>query len=229
MEAIFSSKFYKDSKRKESIKAALSDPGNKGLVKQLRSYLDDSTLEQLESGKTEEVDVVDHESDDRDDDKIIPSEYTESRVDNHGHPSPSHSDSGFSLDDSQDSAPEEDLPDEKTDEQVEESIDIRNKKSIISSECLTTEISKELDSIKGLLDSRDDTAGTARLIVNEDELWVHYNDSINLNNVMEPVISLLSNAGYSYLQFNRLARTENAIVFMINKSSSESEIEEASE
>ena len=58
---------------------------------------------------------------------------------------------------------------------------------------------------------------------------IHYNDSINLNNVMEPVISLLSNAGYSYLQFNRLARTENAIVFMINKSSSESEIEEASE
>ena len=51
------------------------------------------------------------------------------------------------------------------------------------------------------------------------ELWIHYNDSINLNNVMEPVIAVLNAANYFKLDFNRLARTENAIVFSITVAS----------
>ena len=35
---------------------------------------------------------------------------------------------------------------------------------------------------------------------------------------MEPVIALLNAANYSILNFNRLARTENAIVFTITES-----------
>ena len=48
----------------------------------------------------------------------------------------------------------------------------------------------------------------------------YYDDKINLNNVMGPVLELLNAASYTYLQFNRLARTDNAIVFQVELMSS---------
>ena len=38
---------------------------------------------------------------------------------------------------------------------------------------------------------------------------------MNLNNVMGSVIELVSALGYANLEFNRLARSDNAIVFQI--------------
>lgn len=222
MKAIFASKLYRDSKRKESINAALSDPVNQGLVKQLRSYLDDSTLSQLENNSEDVVlDDVKVEED-QDDDKIIPSKYTESRVDaprGHGH---------ISHDDSFEIGGEDSELDEGSSNQnqetedksnLEESHNISGRDKITGNTSLEYDISKELDAIRGLIDSREETCGTARLTVKNDELWIHFQDSVNLNNIMEPVIALLSSAGYYGLQFNRLARTENAIVFMISGTS----------
>ena len=71
------------------------------------------------------------------------------------------------------------------------------------------------ESIKGLLNAREDTAGCVRVQVKGEELWMFYNDKINLNNLMEDVISLMNASGYTYLEFNRLARTDNAIVFSV--------------
>jgi hypothetical protein len=51
--------------------------------------------------------------------------------------------------------------------------------------------------------------------VKEDEAWVYFDDSINLNNVMGDVIDGLANP-YPWLAFNRLARSENAMVFVID-------------
>lgn len=70
--------------------------------------------------------------------------------------------------------------------------------------------------IKGTLNAREITQGVMRVSIKNDEMWVYYNDDINLNNVMSPVIELLNAANYHYLIFNRLARTDNAIVFTIN-------------
>lgn len=70
--------------------------------------------------------------------------------------------------------------------------------------------------IKGTLNMRDDTRGVSRIFVRDDELWIYYQDKVNLNSVMEPVIALLNSAGFTNLEFNRLARTENAIVFEIS-------------
>ena len=47
------------------------------------------------------------------------------------------------------------------------------------------------------------------------ELWIYYNDDSNLNDKMIEVISVLNSTGYTYLKFNRLARSNNAIVFDI--------------
>lgn len=69
--------------------------------------------------------------------------------------------------------------------------------------------------IKGTLNVRSETAGVNRVQLKNDELWIYYNDDINLNNVMGNVIDLLGAANYDYLTFNRLARTDNAIVFEI--------------
>ena len=76
--------------------------------------------------------------------------------------------------------------------------------------------------VKGTLNARQDTAGVNRVQIKNDELWIYYNDDINLNNVMANVIGLLSISGYKYFEFNRLARTDNAIVFTISVENSQS-------
>ena len=70
--------------------------------------------------------------------------------------------------------------------------------------------------IKGLLNAKADTAGVVRVNVKNDEVWVYYNDDTNLNNVMTPALESLNAASYAYLIFNRLARTDNAIVFTLS-------------
>lgn len=70
--------------------------------------------------------------------------------------------------------------------------------------------------LKGTLNARTSTAGVGRVSTKNDEVWIYYNDDINLNNVMTDVINTLTASNYHYLIFNRLARTDNAIVFTIN-------------
>jgi hypothetical protein len=70
--------------------------------------------------------------------------------------------------------------------------------------------------IKGTLNAREDTSGVSRIEVKDSELWIYYNDDSNLNDKMVEVISVLNSTGYTYLKFNRLARSNNAIVFDVN-------------
>lgn len=82
---------------------------------------------------------------------------------------------------------------------------------------VTDDMRNEVESIKGTLNSQQLTCGVTRVAVKDDEVWCYYNDSVNLNEVMVEAIDLISKAGYSYLEFNRLARSDNAIVFVIIK------------
>lgn len=76
----------------------------------------------------------------------------------------------------------------------------------------------EIQDIKGYLNSRADTCGVSRIKEKENnELWIYYEDNINLNDVMSSVIETLELPGYSYLEFNRLARSDNAMVFIISR------------
>lgn len=95
--------------------------------------------------------------------------------------------------------------------------------SVTSSSCcplptvdVTEKLRLESFDIMGMLNAKDDTSGVIRVNVkNNDEVWIHYNDSVNLNDVMVSVIEQLNRPGYTYLEFNRLARSENAVVFVV--------------
>lgn len=217
--AIYACKLYRASSRKNKIKAAVSDPLNTELVVQLEEYLDDTYEAELESAqnkKTDEMlDTIDKDSE-NDESTIRPSEHSSSGGGGGSFSAPS---GGFDAPDSDlsDKAAEVDkeraeaLDTSDKDNDVEEST--RLPKPAITS---STDIAAGVDAIIGLLNSREDTAGVCRGIVKDSELWLHYKDTINLNNVMEPVIALLNASDYGTLDFNRLARTENAIVFSIS-------------
>lgn len=224
--AIYASKLFKASKRKDKIRAAAENPLNAELVIQIPDYVDDEFKVSSKSKSAEtssSSDTADSDSKER----IRPSE-SHASSGGGGHFAPSggtdhhlsdmlkeEESSAPDLEKSSKSSEASESPEPASSENdssegVEESTNIPQ-----PSITACTEISTEIDSIIGLLNSREDTAGVCRGLVKEDELWLHFKDSINLNNVMEPVIALLNASNYTTLNFNRLARTENAIVFSI--------------
>lgn len=239
LERVYASKLYRVNKNKDSIKSAFENPINSQLVQQLFNQVDDK-YKKLDDIKNDDVTPEMSKSDNpQADTSDAKSENSQS------HSSPSISrhfsspmnfesisdtpddmtdaDSDFAdtaidediLDDTSDNVPDE------TDNDVEESVKISGN-SVEAAKALYTNTEKthdfkaDCDVIKGTLNSRQDTTGVIRTTVKDNEIWLYYNDSTNLNNVMAQVIDVVSNAGYNYLEFNRLARSDNAIVFEIN-------------
>ena len=95
---------------------------------------------------------------------------------------------------------------EPDDDSVEQS-------TVIASSCTEKDASLETETMKGSLNAVEDTAGVTRIRVKDKELWIYYQDSVNLNSVMGPVIDSMNALGYTYLEFSRLARSDNALVF----------------
>lgn len=217
---IQASKLYQTSNRKSHIYASFNNPLNVELVTQLVEAIDPNyeTRDQEDMKSKGNKDIKD--------------------IDNMGHNSPKHKSKSSSLssspsvssipshiaDDVNDleESSQEEFSQENEDgaDDVVEEIDV--KESIKSSDNpfnRVDDISNEIKDITGILNSREDTQGVSRIGKQDKpdapELWIYYNDSINLNNVMSSVIELLNASNYNYLQFNRLARSDNAIVFII--------------
>lgn len=234
MNAIFASKLYKTSTRKGKIASALQNPINTELVKQLKSYLDepedvtdaleeediqterDTERFQDDSGiKVEEKPVAKSQPKS----ESVPSELTKFH-------SPSEGDSeGIADENSEEDSSNEDESDkdesneDKSDSEVKESKRVQGATVLYTppvqaSCCDQVRIDAEI--LKGTLNGREDTAGVSRINVKDEELWIYYQDKVNLNSVMEPVISLMNAADFAHLEFNRLARSSNAIVFDIS-------------
>lgn len=192
---------YKSSTRKSKIQAALSNPVNQPLVTQLRSYLDDEYRKEeilepdTETKKEEGSPVKDEHIDEssKDDKKVID--------DNTKFSNPN--------------GDKEDIDVEDADKGNDSSEDDNN---VNSSKKCAIRSSIDLDSLKGTMNAVSDTCGVQRVKIDEDkkELWVYYNDDINLNDIMTPLIELLESSSYNYLIFNRLARSGNAVVFEIS-------------
>lgn len=233
LSAICASKLYRSSIRKDKIEAAFNDPINSELVGQLATALDEAyqTPEYLVKEKKTEP-----ESAPKDETSTSTSDSTSTSSPSlgggsHSGPPPIDTDSSEETDDSE-SAPDSELSDDSDESgdnlppvpefsEVEEST--QTDKSTVQGSLMRNpfkNMRQVADQIKGMLNFKDSTQGVNRILCKENELWIYYNDDINLNSVMAEVIETLNAANYSYLEFNRLARSDNAIVFLIDFSDS---------
>lgn len=230
---IYSSKLYITSTRKDRIKAAINDPFNVELVQQISDYLDNDSKKLLKTA-VEEKDAKIEELENKNSDSSEGSIEDEPLDDERNVFSPSYSgshgpiappsDMGGDMGegDSEESggepgdASEEPAPDTDVEESTQ--IPIEGSSKI---EDIISDLINDLPVIKGTLNGRADTAGVIRLNVNDDELWIYYGDEVNLSDIMVDVIEALNGANYNYLTFNRLARSNNAIVFDITGNTSE--------
>lgn len=236
MKAIYASKMYRNSKNKAKIKAAIENPINKELVLQLREYLDEPEVVDIP-----DVDPVDADVTDTLDNSSTTSEGSlnsvpMSKPSAHSRVGQAELSDMFDVDDSSDDSTadvgtEPDDTDDTDDnsDDLEDTVEESTKAagtSITSASCINCDnLLDVISEIKGLLNLRDDTCGVNRVLNKDNELWVYYKDSVNLNNVMGTVIELMNASGYTYLEFNRLARTDNAIVFQISILDSNNKVE----
>lgn len=225
LKRIYASKLYVTSTRKDSIRAAIQDPINAELVQQLSEYLDDDALVELKYAENEAKKAEEAEADNSE--TVVPSDNAGGSAGGGG--SFTHSDfSGDAISDfGEDELADFDMPDEGGEEEpvadIEESTKVNGKKITATSIIWTTveDVVSECDTIQGTLNAREDTCGANRLQVKDNELWIYYNDDVNLNDKMIDVIEVLNSTGYTYLAFSRLARSNNAIVFDITLNTQE--------
>lgn len=220
MKDITCSKLFVSSSRKDKILAAIQDPNNLELVKQVAEYLDDEFIDKKYLNPETDTSVNNTDDD-------ITQDGSSTKLPSSGKSGGlggGYSSSGFSsMDDifDDDSEGSDELQDEgvPSDDPSQSDPEVKDDPTVDSSKRVTASI--VLDVVKGTLNARTDTAGVDRVVEKDSELWVYYNDSVNLNKVMSEAAQELLLNGYSMLEFNRLARSNNAIVFdVVNKSSS---------
>ena len=225
--AIFASKLYQVSNRKDRIHSAYMNPLNAELVQQIDSYVSPKYQKMLNDEELQESSEMNTQ---QGDDAGAPSTSSGGssggaggggRSSFSGGGSASLSDGelpGMITDDQDDSdGPDVAETDVSTDNASESDESVEQ--STILASCTSKDAALEVDIIKGSLNIKEDTGGVSRVRVKDKELWIYYQDSINLNSVMSSVIDTMNSLGYTYLEFSRLARSDNAIVFDIYDSS----------
>ena len=250
MNAIFACKLYKSSKRKDKIQAAMQNPVNAELIKQLDEYLDDEykPVTHIDGDVTKAVPDEDKNADNAAKSSSSSSKHSSSGKSSLGGLSsalsglePSISEKyGEELDEEGETAFDatqatDDSSDEDTTDNTADSAS-RLSGTPITADTIVTEplvenhvsLSGLAGELKGTLNARATTAGVNRVSTKNNEIWIYYNDDTNLNNVMTAVIDTLNAANYHYLIFNRLARTDNAIVFTINSNDTANAMEPVS-
>lgn len=205
LQAIYSSKMFLSSKRQSEIRAKIEAAQDSELVQQLICDLDENyqTLNHVAPELVDNSDQID--------DKQVDAQPEESIEKSTLHPTPSKSVGqpiSFEEPEVDESTDSDSLPDANNEEEIRKD----------TKEPVTESIHVNIlpvDVIKGTLNHNAETAGVSRIESKDKELWIYYNDDVNLNNIMTDVIELLNNTGYTYLSFNRLARSNNAIVFEV--------------
>lgn len=226
LKSIYACKMYRYSKHKDKIHSAISNPLNAELVQQLSKYVDFDEPENVsQTDTTAKVNKQDESSKVKSESKPLsftPHSPVVSK------PNFDESTKTTEFDNSEElENPEVDTTDDESESletsDVEESTATKNKQVVESgtvlynNNCICVDkLPEVVDQIKGALNLRSDTKGVNRVLVKDSELWIYYEDSINLNNVMAAVIEFLNAASYQYLEFNRLARSDNAVVFEIS-------------
>lgn len=227
MKAIYSCKLYKTHPRKDKIKAAISNPINAELVSQLRSYLDDEYQHLADRPETDISDDL------KEDENNLSSDSGASESSNSLGPRPTSGslsakfdallgDEGEEgVDDSMDSDSASDADSDLGD--MDEDVDpIEDLEDIGESTSISADTGVDLTSeVKAVLGKYPDLSKFNRVLEKNNELWIYYNDDVNLNNIMGSVIEQLMDDNLDQLEFNRLARSDNAIVFQVNLNNSQ--------
>ena len=205
---VMSSFVYSGSSRKAAILAAATNPINTELVTQLVRYLDEEYLKPKEEFVRDDSENGSTEA--SGEPAIQPNLLPPSNE-----PSFSGSDHFESLasmfgDDvelpEESAEPEEESEPEVASAEPEE----ESEPEVASSTNATASLENISASIASMLNAVDTTSGVRSAKVLGTELWIYYKDNINLNSVMESVIDAVAS---HELEFNRLARSHNAIVF----------------
>lgn len=231
MESILQhSKIYRGCRYKDKILAAAQNPINQPLVKQMESYIDKDKI--VDEPNKFQVDVDDNNI--LDDDKSgAPKVSAPSK-----HSSPSggfRSGSPLDFDESPDvdeldesevsdmeeGSPEgETLSEDDTEVIEEDEPEVESSTQISASTYVTVEtVTQAVNEIPGTLNNRVETKGVAQALIKSssgNELWIYYNDDVDASDVMESVNQALIASGYYFLEFDRVARDANALVFVIN-------------
>ena len=180
---IYGAKLFRSSCRKEHIKANMANPINTELVTQLSSM----------------IDTVDDDTDETIADPI-PKD-ADSTVEEPDIVDDEDTDPVDSNDEDEDngSASEEDFP--ETGELQPDNID---------SEDPTV---NDTDRLESALNGNSNTQGVIRCAEKDDEIWVYYNDDINISKMLPDIMDELDANNITDMSFSRIARSNNAIVF----------------
>lgn len=202
---ITQSKLFQCSSRQSKILAAMENPINSELLEQLDEYVGDNYRNMLNTDESTESEVGTTDADTWNFDE----DSTKSSSDSKPSPANFTPNSEKLSEKYEDELSDLDNPDStQTKENSDKSVD---SSTILSATPITSTVSNLAISVKSTLNASKSTAGVSRVAVKGDEVWVHYIDSINLNSILSSTIEACS-----LLTFNRLARTENAIVFTLN-------------
>lgn len=231
-----SSELFKSSKNKSKILSTISNPINKELVKQLESYVkvsdlteDDSSEDSKHEDSTESnspslENTADASS--SEDDKTTEQTHTSKPASF----APNYSSNKSETDDNEEADSEGsdgDNNDEDKSSDNSDSNDVNeststNKLQIKSSTYVTADIvAKAVNELPGALNLSDDTKGVdyAAFKTNENnanEVWIYYDSEVDVSKILSNVVTYLLSSGYYYLQFNRVSRDDNALVFVVN-------------
>ena len=216
IDAIYASKLYRTSKRKAAIVAAANNPINTELVTQLADALSPVYKKEkylvnpeIDEAKSEAVEIREQEE------GTAKSERLDSKPSNTRPHKPSHLADSFRKAEEREDESQMLETETKSESAEVENSSKTDKSCVTATRMLTIDMRQVANEVKNLLNLQDSTSSVNRILVKDSEMWIYYNDAINLNNVMADVIELLNASGYTYLEFNRLARSDNAIVFQI--------------
>lgn len=205
-------KAYVSSSRKCKINAAMDSSVNKELVMQLKSYLSDESIDDIDKDddiniKDYDVKVDEHkESDDKSKkSNVVKKDATNVESD---------------VDDSV-VTHEVDVTDQESNDEIDNPEDLNSATNVgnlfVNSDStpsiLGSNTDTDYDTIMSMLNNNDSTSGVDYILSrNGNELWIYYNDDVNLYDKMSQVIKMFDSSKY---MFNRLARSYNAIVLDI--------------
>lgn len=211
MKIIYSSKLYKASSRKDKIRANINNPINVELVQQIADYVDANEPKQLDTKVNEPSESVvkrsDHPAPNRGADKINHSSESDVSPSDDIEPMP-----GLIADDETISdEPQPAQPEDESAEEINESEKLTDD-TVQGVEGICSSI--DINQIKDELNDSPLTEGVIRVANKAREIWVYFNDNTNLNDIMVNVIDSIFSRYGAQLEFNRLARSENAMVFI---------------